>query len=135
MRERKGEYFLIHKRAIARDSWTGGNYTQYIANRDDGSLQPCKGSMIPFVLLLIGLMLLELVAMAVFMPSPRPIANWEYVYTLTLIGFICFGVGLGLQFGNYRLMKAVQWRSYDGKRHPYYERQPNRFFIEDAAND
>jgi hypothetical protein len=24
MRERKGEYFLIHKRAIARDSWTGG---------------------------------------------------------------------------------------------------------------
>jgi hypothetical protein len=67
MRERKGEYFLIHKRAIARDSWTGGDYTQYIADRDDGSLQPSRISMLPWLPLMIGLVLLELVACSVFL--------------------------------------------------------------------
>jgi hypothetical protein len=146
MRERKGEYFLIHKRAIARDSWTGGDYTQYIADRDDGSRQPARISMLPWLPLGIGLVLLELVACAVFLTPllqvhAPPITNWNYVYTLTFIGFVSFGIGLGLLVGDYRLMKAVQWRSYDGKRHSYYEpkpeRYPNVFAIggEGAAND
>lgn len=131
MRERKGEYILIRKRALHRDGWTGGNYTQYIADRDDGSKQPCKGSMIPFVMLMIGLVLLELVACVVFLtpmidPNVRPITNWDYVYKVTVIGFIATGIGVGLLVGNYRLMKAVQWRSYDGKRRHYYEPQPLR---------
>jgi hypothetical protein len=146
MRERKGEYFLIHKRAITRDSWTGGDYTQYIADRDDGSLQPSRVSMLPWLPLLTGLVLLELVACSVFLtplltPKALPITNWTYVYTLTVIGFVSFGIGLGLLVGDYRLMKAVQWRSYDGKRHPYYEPQPERgpkvpsIAGEGAAND
>lgn len=131
MRERKGEYMLIRKDALSKDSWTGGNYTQYIAKRDDGSLQPCKGSMIPFYLLMIGLALLEMVALAVFLTpalvtSPPPL-NWPYIYVVTVIGFLATGIAAGLLLGDYRLMKAVQWRSYDGKRHPYYEPQPRRF--------
>lgn len=127
--ERKGEMILIRKQALHKDSWTGGDYTQYIAHRDDGSLQPCKGSMIPLVLLMIGFVLLELVGLSVFLTpvmvdNAPPITNWNYVYTLTLVGFMSFGVGAGLLVGEYRLMKAVQWRSYDGKRHSYYEPKP-----------
>jgi hypothetical protein len=54
---------------------------------------------------------------------------------------VLFGIGFGLLVGDYRLMKAVQWRSYDGKRHSYSEpkpeRYPNVFAIggEGAAND
>jgi hypothetical protein len=146
MRERKGEYFLIRKRAIARDSWTGGDYTQYIASRDDGSLQPSRISMLPWAPLMIGLILLELIACEVFLRpvlvmNPPPITNWDYLYTLTFIGFMLSGIGFGLLVGDYRLMKAVQWRSYDGKRHSYSEPKPDRYpnvtaiIAEGAAND
>lgn len=123
--ERKGEYILIRKQVLSRDSWTYGDYRQFIAERDDGSLQPCRSSKIPFHLTMFGFVLLMIVGMIFlnFTLGDR-IVNWGNAYIMTFIGFVSFGVGLGLEIGDYRLMKATGWRSYDGKRRHYFEEQP-----------
>jgi hypothetical protein len=113
--------FFIHKRALSEDSFTFGNWRQYIAKRDDGALQPVRKTMIPGVLVCIGLCLLELVGLAVFLTPvlvehPRPITNWDYVYTLTFLGFMCFGVGMGLIYGEYKMVVPVGPKVYDGRR-------------------
>lgn len=120
---------IIHKRALSTDSFTFGNWRQYIAARDDGSLQPVRMSQWPLVLLMIGLVLLELVAMAVFLTPaistvPHPITNWGYVYTMTMIGFISLGIALGLYFGEYKMVIPVGPKVYDGRR---------RFWSEETA--
>lgn len=113
--------FMIHRRALSLDSFTFGNFRQYIAKRDDGALQPVRLSQWPLVFLMIGLVLLELVAMCVFLTpalvdNPPPITNWGYVYTLTAIGFFSLGLSFSVYFGPYRMVIPVGPKVYDGRR-------------------
>lgn len=121
----RNNYFIIRKQALREDGWTYGDWRQYVANRDDGSVQCCKHSQLPLLPLIIGICLLEMVALAVFMTPviqshPAPL-NLGYVYTLSVVGFTLFGIGAGLYIGDYRLMYAVGPKSFDGKRHFWSE--------------
>lgn len=120
----RNNYIIIRQRAImGQDSFTYGNWRQYIVKRDDGAIQPCKHSMLPFWAGLFGMVVLAIVAMVVFMIPPS-LVKWPNLWVMTFIGFAAATTGLMLQFGTYRLMYAVGPKSYNGRRVlPFEEKQ------------
>lgn len=116
-------YLIIHKRALSEDSWTYGDWRQYIARRDNGGLQCCRISILPLFATVIPAAFLLLVAMAVLIGN-MSVANLNPLPVL--IAFMVLGLGAALQFGDYRLAVPVGPVCFDGRR---------RFWHEEEAED
>ena len=102
------------------DSWTYGDWRQYVARRRDGSLQPCRVSGLPGVLAAIGFFLMTPILFACLlhwngMSSEqlawgRAIVSFFVGTTLCVPWVICWTT-------KWEIMTAVAPRSYDGQRH------------------
>lgn len=102
--------FFCRREDMWRDQWTYGNWTQFICNRSGpkGPTQCARPSGLPFYSFLFGVLLLALVAMAIYVGIQKPTAvRWENVVGLLFAGLIFAGWPLYLRFSGWRLMTAV----------------------------
>lgn len=124
-RERKNEFMVIHKRAIrGRDSFTYGDYRQYLVDRDDGAIQPARYSGIPATMMLfgtLGLFLPVTALMLILGGAPYESIAVGRVFVFTAVSLTLIAIGAALTFGPYRLLQATGPRCYDGRRMFYFE--------------
>lgn len=118
----RNNYIIIRKQALSLDSFRYTDQRQYIAKRDDGALQPCVHSLLPLFMSIIGMTFLALVTMAVLMVPLNQI-NQDRTGVVIFLATFATGIGAGLLFGDHRLMYAVGPKSYDGKRHFWFEEE------------
>lgn len=103
-------FLIIHRdRAkLQRDSWTYGDWRQYVVFLDDGSAVSCRISGVPATLAMIGFIVLAIVAMLVWVmvATPLPVI-WGRLFFLTSIGFALLGPWLVTWFTPWRIVIPV----------------------------
>ena len=99
-------YFLCHKSQMWEDSWTYGDWRQYICNRPNGQTQCARVSGLFAYLMFFGFIFVALggVTIAIFPPE---IIAWERTILMIIGGATAWFVPLYLQRRGKRLMKAV----------------------------
>lgn len=109
--------WLFLSRDHWKDGWTYGDWTQFVARRPDGSVQPCRVSGLPFFMTIIGVFALFPAICGVIFELQGLDIYWGRVVWTTTAGFGLLLPALLLWLGPWTLMTAVAPRSYDGLRH------------------
>ena len=100
-------YFFCGEEDMFRDSWTYGDWRQYICNRPGGQTQCARFSRIPAYGLLIGLVCLTLVGFAAFMNWNDVPVRWSLVAMTAVVGCLAITPFVAGWFFQVYLMKAV----------------------------
>ncbi len=112
--------FITHADSYNLDSWTYGDWRQYVATRSDGSLQPCRISGLPAVSMMLGCVLMMPIIFALIFyfqgVDPEKLA-WGRATGAAIIGFVMTIPWIICWTTPWEVMTAVAPRSYDGMRH------------------
>lgn len=105
-------YLIVRRDRMFHDSWTYGDWRQYIVNLDDSanSTRCAKISEVPFFVGLLGVVVLSLPVVALTLAVagvPTDKIAWDRVMWALMLGVILTTVGFTFTFSRYRLMKAV----------------------------
>ena len=102
-------YLIIRRQALSQDSWTYGDWRQYVAFLDNDEAVCCRGSSLPFNLLLTGIVLIALAGMGtwVALAAPAVPVYWWRIFAVAATGFAMTGVQFVVWFTDWRLMVMV----------------------------
>lgn len=82
--------FIIRKWHLQEDSWTGGDYRQYVAFVDDETAVICRHSNAPLLFGALGFALLVAIALLV-LNSPRDMIDWWGAFFVSIVGLMLVG--------------------------------------------
>lgn len=82
--------FIIRDSCLQKDSWTHGDYVQYVAFVDDDTAVVCRRSMAPTIFGALGLAMLAALFLIVFNADYTRI-DWWGVFFVAVIGFALIG--------------------------------------------
>lgn len=99
----KGSYLIIRRGALCEDSWTYGDWRQYIAFRDNGDACCVRMSVLPSILAMLGASLLAVVAVA----AQGVLVRWPVMAFYAFLGFALCGPALVQLLTDWRLVVVV----------------------------
>lgn len=109
--------FITRRPDFWEDSWTYGDWRQYMCKRPDGSLQCARQSAIGIIATLLGVSLCVFLPMALWLRSEGvPGIVLDRALFCAVIGQSIIVTMLWIRCTGRVLMRAVGPRQYDGKR-------------------
>lgn len=81
---------IVRKNCLRKDSWTGGDFTQYLAQIDKETLIVCRHSSIPLIFGVLGFAMLVAIGMLI-VRSPSHLIDWWGAFIVSSIGFMLMG--------------------------------------------
>jgi hypothetical protein len=113
-------YFICKCDDMWTDSWTYGDWRQYVCKRPDGALQCARPSSIPSISFMMGVALLSMTAIAAALTIWAGVAiYWERAMVATVLAGALTSPML---LKRHRLMLSVGPKQYDGVR--VFEHEP-----------
>lgn len=112
------KYFICKSEDMWLDSWTYGDWRQYVCKRPDGALQCARISTMPASIGTAGALLffsLVIVLAILLFNVPDKVA-WERASIALSISFSMMLPAINMIYSKHRLMVAVGPKQYDGKR-------------------
>jgi hypothetical protein len=82
--------FIITKYNLQRDSWSHGDYIQYVAFVDDDTAVICRRSAAPFIFGALGFAMLLVIGLLV-LNSPSDMIDWWGAGIVSIIAFMLIG--------------------------------------------
>lgn len=100
---------IIHRERakLQRDSWTHGDWRQYVAFLDDGSAICCRISGLPATLAVAGFIILALAGMGFLTAGMGVPVYWWRIYAFAFVGFALLGPWLITWFTPWRMIVPV----------------------------
>ena len=108
------EHFVVRRSDCWEDSWTYGDWRQYICRRPNGALQCAKPSILPLVVTGLALSVLAMAVMGMVMLPPEKVA-WERAIPAAVVSALVL-ILMWFAGRNIILMRAVGPRQYNGRR-------------------
>jgi hypothetical protein len=104
---RKGQYLLSRRTALQRDSWTYGDWGQYLAFRDNGEACCVRHALLPIYCAIAGLILLWFPALAIACAVQGMAVSWNSIAGVAFAAFLLLGPEVVLSFTDWRLVVVV----------------------------
>lgn len=115
-------YFVCPRADMREDSWTYGDWRQYLCTHEDGSVQCAKISDLPFMLGILGLIPLFLGLLGVYIGFyDFDAVKWPWVLGFLAVGLLVEWLVLAFHMARLHLMVPVGPKQYDGKRVFWHE--------------
>jgi hypothetical protein len=97
---------IVRKSCLQEDSWTHGNWKQYIAFIDDDTVVVCRRAVMPVVVGLLGLAVLTL-ALMVAVTTPFELVHWDRLFSVAVGAFFFMAPAIIELFTDWRWMVPV----------------------------
>lgn len=107
-------YRIVKLADRMEDSWTYGDWTQFIIQRPDGKRQCARHSSIPWLMAVLGMLLLGFVALSAVASLVAFPVMWDRVLKILLVGLVLF-IPLALEFATGRRLMVTVGLPFIGK--------------------
>lgn len=111
------KHFIVRRRDVWEDSWTYGDWRQYVCRRPDGALQCARPSAIPLVFAIGSVVLSAMASMSAAFAEPGSLAgDYAGPVVATAIASGLAPAALVAFLRKFAFMVAVGPRQYNGRR-------------------
>lgn len=107
--------FIVHRSNLWEDSWTYGDWRQYMCKRADGALQCARVSGLPLIIGALAFLVFGSAVMAM-VTMPSALIAWERAIPAAVFGGLVLTGLIAGRLNGFVLMRAVGPRQYNGRR-------------------